>query len=198
MAPTRPYTLRARAEAAEQTRLRILACAREALFSLPFRELTLPYVAAQAQVTTQTVRNHFESKEGLLHALTAQLSEDLLAARRTPGPAGSAEVADRLGEEYEAYGRAYFRLMAAVETSPAMAEMAEHGRAAHRAWLEETLGHRLPAEGPRRERALAALYAATDVGTWRLLRVDLGQSAEATSQIMQTLVDGVLAADEQS
>jgi AcrR family transcriptional regulator len=193
MASTRPYTLKARAEAVEQTRARILACARDALFSLPFGELTLPYVAAQAQVTTQTVRNHFESKEGLLRALTEQLSEDLLGARQAAAPVGSAQAAAMLAEEYEAYGHAYIRLVAAMEGSPAMRAMGEHARAEHRRWLEDTFAERLPEAGEHRERAVAALYAATDVGTWRLLRVDLGHSAQTTVAVIRTLIDGVLA-----
>lgn len=193
MAPTRTYTLKARGEALEQTRARILACARDALFSLPFGELTLPHVATQAQVTTQTVRNHFDSKEGLLQALTEQLSKELLHARDTAAPTGSAEAAAVLAEEYEAYGRAYIRLLAAMEGSPAMTAMGERGRAEHRRWLEETFAERLPEDGERREHAVAALYAATDVGTWRLLRVDLGHTAQATVAVMRTLIDGALA-----
>ena len=194
MARSRRYTLRARAEAVEQTRLRILSCARDALFGLPFDEVTLPRVAAQAEVTVQTVRNHFESKEGLLTALTEQLSRDLLDARRAAGPTDSATAAAMLAGEYERYGRAYTRLMAAVESSPALAAMAQRGRAEHLRWLEETFGHRLPPDARRRDQVLAALYAATDVGTWRLVRLDLGQGAEATIEVLTTLIDGALAA----
>lgn len=194
MARSRSYTLRARAEAVEQTRLRILACARDALFGLPFEELTLPRVAADALVTTQTVRNHFQSKEGLLNALAERLSEDLLGARRAAMPADSAAVAAMLATEYERYGRAYIRLMAAVEGSPAMAAMAERGRGEHRRWLEDTFGHRLPADSHHRESMLAALYAATDVGTWRLLRSDLKHDAQTTIEVLRMLIDGALAA----
>lgn len=84
--------------------------------------------------------------------------------------------------------------MAAVESSPALAAMAERGRAEHRGWLEDTFANRLPADPRRREHALAALYAATDVGTWRLLRLDLGQGPEATIEVLTMLIDGALAA----
>ena len=190
MRKPRPYTLKTRAEAVESTRLRILHCARQALFSLPFDRVTLPEVAAHAGVTVQTVRNHFHSKEGLLNALAEQLSSDLLHARRTAAPTDSAEAAAMLAAEYELYGGAYTRLMTAVEASPALSAMAQRGRREHRRWLEVTFAQRLPSDPQRREHTLAALYAATDVGTWRLLRLDLEQSREATVDVLTTLIDG--------
>jgi len=39
---------------------------------------------------------------------------------------------------------------------------------------------------------LDALYAATDVGTWKLLRRDLGLSKPRTAAAMQALIRGAL------
>ena len=105
-------------------------------------------------------------------------------------PADGAAVADMLAAEYELYGRAYIRLMAAVDGSPALAAMAERGRVEHRRWLEDTFGHRLPADSQQRECTLAALDAASDVGTWRLLRSDLGYDAQTTIEVLRMLIDG--------
>ena len=189
----RRYVLKARAETVEQTRRRILAKAREVLFTLPFDELTLPLVAGRSGVTTQTVRNHFDSKEGLLLALADHISEDLIQSRKEAAPGDSAAAAATLAAEYETYGHAVTRLLSATEHSPALAAMAARGRAEHHQWLESTFGDRIPAERAARRRALAALYAATDVGTWRLLRVDLGLSRRMTRDVMRTLIDGALA-----
>ena len=194
---SRRYVLKARADAVEQTRRRILAEARDALFSLPFDELTLPLVAERAGVTTQTVRNHFESKEGLIVALTDALGAELLQSRRAAAAADSGSAAVMLVAEYETYGHAVTRLLAATEHSPAMAAMAGQGRREHQQWLESTFADRLPAgqtptERRTRRHVLAALYAATDVGTWRLLRLDLGHSRRMTTEVMRTLIDGAL------
>ena len=189
---SRRYVLKARADAVEETRGRILAEAREVLFTLPFDEFTLPLVAERAGVTVQTVRNHFDSKEGLIEALTRAIGEDLLANRRAAAPADSLAAATVLVEEYERYGHAARRLLAAAEFSPAIAAMAAHGRREHKRWLVDTFADRLPASAPARTRMVAALYAATDVGTWRLLRLDLGHSRRVTTDVMRSLIDGAL------
>lgn len=191
-AASRTYVLRARAEAQEETRRRILAEAKEILFSQPFDELTLPLVADRSGVTTQTVRNHVGSKEGLIVALTEAIAEELTSARREAAPADTATAMAMLAAEYEAYGHAVMRLLAAAEHSAAMAAMAERGRREHRAWLETTFADRLPTDRRTRNRTLAALYAATDVGTWRLLRLDLRHSRRMTTEVMCALTDGVL------
>src|SRR5687768_12910275 len=100
MATGRRYVLRARAERANQTRRRILAAAREALFTVPFDELTLPLVAAKAEVTTQTVRNHFASKAGLLSAVSDDLSQEFAAGRREVAVGDTAAAAALLVSEY--------------------------------------------------------------------------------------------------
>jgi AcrR family transcriptional regulator len=197
VAAKRQYVLKARADAVERTRTRILAEARQALFTLPFEELTLPLVAERAGVTTQTVRNHFDSKEGLIVALTDAIGDELLENRRAAAPSDSASAAAVLATEYESYGHAVARLLAAAEHSPAMAAMAAHGRQEHLRWLEDTFADRLPdgrtpAGRNARRHTLAALYAATDVGTWRLLRLDLGHSQRLTTDVMRTLIDGAL------
>ncbi|WP_109212299.1 MULTISPECIES: TetR/AcrR family transcriptional regulator [Microbacterium] len=184
--------MRARAQIAEQTRSRILACARQALLEMPFDKVTLPLVAAAAEVTVQTVRNHFQSKEGLLRALADMLSESLRDERGST-PVDAAGAAAALASQYEHYGRAYAGLVAAAENSLALAAMIDRGRREHMMWLEQSFARHLPPDGSRRERALAALYAATDVGTWRLIRIDLGNDAETTVDAMTVLIDGAIA-----
>ena len=69
----------------------------------------------------------------------------------------------------------------------------QFARRRHPASLEETFGARPPADAPIRRRALAALYAVTDVGTWKLLRRDLGHSRADTSAVLQSLIRAALA-----
>ena len=188
----RRYDSRLRAQAVEETRRGILAQARYLLFTEPFDEFTLPRVARAAAVTTQTVRNHFGAKDGLLSALAVAVGEDLRDRRLSAAPTDTTTAAAFLAGEYEEYGRAAVRLRAAAEHSEALRAMGDKGRVEHRRWLETVFADGLP-EG-RRERgdALDALYAATDVGTWWLLRVLLGRSRQATARAMARLIDGAL------
>jgi hypothetical protein len=69
-------------------------------------------------------------------------------------------------------------------------------RRSHREWLEHIFQPQL--EGlPPRERAsrLPALYAATDIYLWKLLRRDLKLDRRETEDALCRLVHGVLAPD---
>jgi hypothetical protein len=75
-----------------------------------------------------------------------------------------------------------------------IAELIRKGRSVHQEWLEEVFGAELPTESRARRQAIAALYAVTDVGTWKLLRRDLDHSRTETSIILQSMLRAVLAA----
>src|SRR5919106_473745 len=51
---------------------------------------------------------------------------------------------------------------------------------------------RFSADPAERRRTLAALHAATDVYTWKLLRRDLGHGRRATQRIMTDMVGAIL------
>lgn len=188
----RRYDSRLRAEGAEDTRRAILDAARQVLFTESFEEFTLPRVARAAEVTTQTVRNHFGSKDGVVIALAESIGADLLQRRASAPPVDSASAATFLCEEYEEYGPAVVRLRAAAEGSAALREMATRGRDGHEHWLRTVFADRLPTDPRRRREVVDALYAATDVGTWWLLRIQLRRSGRATATVMAHLVDGAV------
>lgn len=180
----------ARADQVARTRAALLAAARDQLSRRPFHQVSLRDVAAEAGVSTQTLHAHFRHKDDLLEAVTTsyadQLSAGMLADRGRPRtPFG---VARTVVQQYEQVGDANVRLLALEERSPAVAALLRRGRQEHLAWLEDCLGDRLPPTGPARRRALAALYAATDVGTWKLLRRDLGHSQAGTVSALALLV----------
>ncbi len=66
----------------------------------------------------------------------------------------------------------------------------EVSRAGHRAWIERTL-LRDGVSGDL-EQVVLALYAATDVTVWKLLRRDLGQTRPVTESVILRLVTAVL------
>jgi AcrR family transcriptional regulator len=68
------YQQTARAEAAAETRQRILAATRELLAQAPLQNVALPEIAARAGVARSTIYTSFGSREGLFVAL----AEDLL------------------------------------------------------------------------------------------------------------------------
>ena len=190
---TRSYRMQARAQGVQRTRERILTAARRRFLEMPYDDIRLAEVAAEAGVTQQTLLNHFSSKEGLLVALVDVLGPEIEAMRGPVAP-GDADAAVRgLMRQYEALGDANVRLSALAERIPTLAQAVEVARARHTAWLEETFGPDLPDDAGGRRRAIAALYAVTDVGTWKLLRRDLGHSRAETTTVLQSLLRAALA-----
>ena len=185
--------MQARAHAVQRTRERILLAARDRFLALSYDDIRLADVAADAGVTPQTLLNHVTSKEGLALAVLEVMAPEIEALR---GPRVAGDVAGFVAgimRQYEALGDANVRLAAVAERIPALAVGLETARATHTAWLEEAFSAELPEKGPARRRALAALYAVTDVGTWKLLRRDLGHSRAETAAVLENLVRAALA-----
>jgi AcrR family transcriptional regulator len=184
--------LQARASGVERTRERILGVAKERFFTQPYDEVRLGEIAGAAGVSEQTLLNHFSSKEGLLLAVARFVAPEIESARGPVVP-GDVEAAVRgLLRQYERYGDANVRLVAVAERIPELASGVEFGRARHTAWLEATFADALPSAPAARRRALAALYAITDVGTWKLLRRDLGRSRRDTALVLGALLRAAL------
>jgi AcrR family transcriptional regulator len=175
----------ARAEAIAATRDAILDAATDQFLGRWFDEVTLAGVAEQAGVSTQTVVNHFGSKEGLMEAVVARIDPE--AGRRAAGGDPVAGVV----ADYEKGGDTVIRMLALEERVPAVAGLLRAGRAGHRAWVQEAFADRLPASGPERELAIAVHVAATDIYVWKLLRRDMGLSRRQTIEAMRRLVAGL-------
>ena len=189
---SRTYTMRARAEAVEATRERIARAAMQRFLSEPFDEVTIASVARDAGVSHQTLLNHFESKDGLFAAAAERFSADLAASREGHAASDPDSVVALLMEQFERSGDGNVRLALLHERIDAVRAGLEQGRANHQGWLAEVFEDRLPSDPAERRRTLAALHAATDVYTWKLLRRDLGHGRRATQRIMTDMVRAIL------
>jgi len=190
--PRRAYRQRARAKAAEATAERILDAFARRLEQSWFDEIRLDDVAADAEVSVQTIVRRFGGKDGLLEATTSRL-ESQITARRQVRP-GDDEAALRvLIEDYEAVGDLVLRALAQEARYPAIRGMTDLGRQSHREWLagvfEAALAARPEAE---RRRRLDALVVATDVYVWKLVRRDLGRPLTELRALMRRMIDAAL------
>jgi AcrR family transcriptional regulator len=186
--------MRARAEAVEATRDRIARAAMARFLAQLYDDVTIAAVAADAGVSAQTVLNHFESKEGLFTAAAASFSAELAGAREDDPPRDAAGAVASLVGQFELSGDGNVRLAVLDERIPAVKAALEEGRARHQELLARVFGDRLPGGPAERRRALAALHAATDVYTWKLLRRDLGLGRAATQQVMTQMVEAIASA----
>jgi AcrR family transcriptional regulator len=184
--------MRARAEAVEATRERIARAAMQRFLTEPYDDVTIASVARDAGVSHQTLLNHFESKDGLFAAAAERFSADLAASRAGRATSDPESVVALLMEQFERSGDGNVRLALLQERIEAVRAGLEQGRANHQGWLAEVFEERLPADPAERRRTLAALHAATDVYTWKLLRRDLGHGRRATQRIMTDMVRAIL------
>lgn len=184
--------MRARAEAVEATRERIARAAMQRFLAEPYDDVTIASVARDAGVSHQTLLNHFESKDGLFAAAAERFSADLAASREGRATSDPESVVALLMEQFERSGDGNVRLALLHERIEAVRAGLEQGRANHQRWLAEVFEDRLPSDPAERRRTLAALHAATDVYTWKLLRRDLGHGRRATQRIMTDMVRAIL------
>jgi AcrR family transcriptional regulator len=184
--------MRARAEAVEATRERIARAAMQRFLAEPYDDVTIASVARDAGVSHQTLLNHFESKDGLFAAAAERFSADLAASREGRATSDPESVVALLMEQLERSGDGNVRLALLQERIEAIRAGLEQGRANHQGWLAEVFEDRLPSDPAERRRTLAALHAATDVYTWKLLRRDLGHGRRATQRIMTDMVRAIL------
>lgn len=177
----RPYRMRARAEAAAETRRRILEATIELHRERFFDQVSLEDIAERAGVTVQTVIRRFGSKERLIEA-AAEEGNRQVVRQRDQAPIGDIEGAvENLMDHYEEWGDSALRLLAQEERVAAFRSITDAGRALHYEWVERTFAPLLAERtGTARRRLLAELIAICDVYFWKLLRRDLGLSREQT------------------
>jgi AcrR family transcriptional regulator len=195
MKATRPYEMRARAEAKAQTRLRILEAVRELAEQTLNLEPTLDAVAARADVSVQTVLRHFGTRDGLLDAALASAQADV-ADERATAPGDVAAAVDTICAHYERRGDFVMRMLGREHDDARIAAIVQEGRELHRQWVGGVFAPLLTVDGASRDACIDLLVVATDVFTWKLLRRDRKLEAEATANRMRQLVDAVLAAQE--
>jgi AcrR family transcriptional regulator len=174
--------MRARAEAAAETRRRILQATIELLRERFFDQVSLEDIADRAGVTVRTVIRRFGSKERLIEA-AAEEGTRQVTHQRYQAPIGDIEGAVKnLVDHYdEGWGDTALRLLAQEERVAAFRSITDAGRAFHYEWVERTFTPLLAKRtGEERRRLLAELIAICDVYFWKLLRRDLGLSREQT------------------
>ena len=193
MKTTRRYIMRARAEQAERTRVRILDAAVQLAGERPLAACTLPAVVELAEVSVQTVLRIFGSREGLFEAARVHNETAVLAERLADPEDVDASLAS-LADHYELRGDAALLLLGQESWEPFAARITANGKRLHREWVGTVFARTLePLSGTRRIEGLDLLVAATDVTTWKLWRRDRALGRDATLARMRALAASVCA-----
>jgi AcrR family transcriptional regulator len=188
MKPKRSYTMGARAEAVARTRRRILQATVDLAEERLFTEMPLEAVATAAGVSVQTVLRQFGSRDGLIDAATAYAQQGVAEERMAP--AGDLDGAMRvLVDHYEKRGRTAVLMLAQENSDARIAAVTDQGRQLHRDWVRHVFAPYVDGDDP----LVDLLVVATDVYTWKLLRLDRGLTRHRTEQQMKNLVTALLA-----
>jgi AcrR family transcriptional regulator len=191
MKTTRSYTMDARARTVDETRTRIADAMFDLVSTRRLADISLDDVAARAGVSVQTVLRHYGSRSGLIEGAREYAVERV--DRERSAPVGDLDRALRvLLDHYEKRGPMALLLLAQEDEDPLIADIAANGKAMHRSWVATVFAPHLPADGKGEEALLDLLVVATDVYTWKLLRLDRGLSRARTQERMSTLVRAVL------
>jgi len=181
--------MRARAASAEATRGRILDAVVDLLKTSFRSEIRLEDVAADAQVSVQTIMNVFGGRAALLDHGLAKLLQNLREQRLRPCPGDIPGAIQALVEHYEQFGDLVIRNLA----ENADRELIEAGRVGHRGWVQRQFGPQMSAFDPKaRRRCIDQLVCACDVYMWKLLRRDIGRSREEAEITILTTVNAIL------
>ncbi|GAA4199044.1 hypothetical protein GCM10022220_01170 [Actinocatenispora rupis] len=183
----------ARAEAAADTRRRVVDAAADLLRRRLRVDIRLEDVAAAAGVSVQTVLRVAGSKSELFRVAFEQLLSEIAAQLDGAAP-GDVHAAVRTWfDHYEQIGDVVIRGLA-DETGPAVVfPILEVGRARHRQRVEYLLGPLLAGRSPKKRAvALDALVCASDVYTWKLLRRDFGRSRAEAEATMRLMIESVV------
>jgi AcrR family transcriptional regulator len=188
---SRKYDMGARQRAKNATRDAIIKAAIDTFMAERSFALTLPTVAERADVTVKTVLRHFGSRDGLIEAAWSQAYDEVMA-ERIPPPGDLEGALKVLIAHYEARGEVVLAMLT-EENDPRAARMNSAGRLGHRHWVEEVFADRLPAGTDERTRFIDVLVVATDVYTWKLLRLDRGLSVDDVRDRMLLMTEALLA-----
>jgi AcrR family transcriptional regulator len=185
----RAYRMGARAEAAEQTRERILAAARDLFMAASFDDVTLERIAERAGVALKTVQRRFRSKDELLLACS-----ELEADHRNVTPGDLDAIVRVLASRYEASMDAVVRYLPLELRVPAIAGVFEQARRGHWRWLDQAFAPLLPAEhGALRRRRVAELFVATEIYAWHALRRRFGLGPRLVEEVLRETLDSLIA-----
>ncbi len=181
-----------RAETERATGEAILSAALGAFSRDLFDRVTLQSIADASGVTVQTVIRRFGSKEHLFAALAERETPRILASREAPDGSDLSAALEILIDHYETDGETILNFVRQEHLFEPIRKIVEQGRRIHCEWVERYCREILDrTSGVNRARLLNAAIAATDLGTWKLLRRDRGLEQSEVLAVMHELLHGL-------
>jgi AcrR family transcriptional regulator len=192
----RQYRMDIRARRSEETAQRIREVALERFLSRSYDEVTLAEVAEAAGVTVPTLIAHFGRKEDLFAAVLEDWGGRMIESRDEAPVGDHAGAIRNLLDHYDTEGNRILHLLAEEDRFPAVRAMTDEGRKFHREWVERIFEPSLRSlQGARREQLVVQLIVATDLLTWKLMRLDMKLPRRRAEAALVQMVDALTGAD---
>jgi AcrR family transcriptional regulator len=184
----------ARARAAQQTREQILDAAVELFTSRTFDDVTIADIATRAEVSGQTITNHFGSKDNLyITGLEERFAPRVNEIRSGVAVGDVASIVRAVVAGYEETGESTVQMMAQSGQFEALAEATRRGRKAHEDWVSHVFTPNLEATDARdRTRLHRMLCVLLDVYTWHQLRTQDGLSENEVRDHLTFAIEALL------
>lgn len=191
---TRVYTMTARAAAAEKTATHVIDAMLDRFGRLPYDQIRLDDVAADAGVTVQTVIRRFGSKAELMRSTFERELQRIAAAREAGDSTQVEAILTDLVSHYETHGSLILKSYAEGGMVDGLAPLIAAGRDYHLSWCRRTFEPHIDPDldASAHERRLAQVTAICDATTWRILRMDAGLDADQTSLALREMVTPLL------
>lgn len=187
---SRNYDMSRRSEKAAQTTENIIAATERLLTVRPLEKISLNAIAKESSVTVQTVIRHMESREGCIYAVAERVSARVEKQRGGSAFSNISNAIESLIEHYEQDGKLVLNLLTQEHSKESfVSNFTKEGRIYHRQWVERCFGPHL--SGNQTE-VIDTLVVATDIYTWKLLRLDLDRPLNTTKNIITEMVKKIL------
>ena len=187
---SRTYDMSTRSRKAAQTTENIIAATERLLTEKPLEEVSLNAIAGESDVTVQTVLRHMESREGCIVAVAERVSSRVQKQRGSFETGNITDAIEKLVVHYEQEGKLVLNLLAQQHRGESFASnFTSEGRSYHRQWVEHCFG---PHTTKTYSELIDTLVVATDIYTWKLLRLDLGRPLDTTKTIITNMVKKIL------
>jgi AcrR family transcriptional regulator len=179
-----------RSKQAAQTTANIIAATELLLTHKPLKEVSLIAIAKEAGTTVQTVLRHMGSRDGCFIAAVQELTARVKKQRGNSAYHTVEAAISDLSEHYELEGKLVLNFLGQEQRGNSfISSLLQKGRSYHRDWVKRCFTRYLHRHN---EATIDALVVATDIYTWKQLRIDIGRNQHITNEIITNIVKKIL------
>jgi AcrR family transcriptional regulator len=182
-----------RHQQSEATAARLLDAAWRRFSTLPYESVRLSDIAADAEVSVQTVHIRFGTKEELFTAAYRRWMAEQGQRRVTARIGDLEDIVRVLYDNYDDQGEVGLQMIAQENRIAAIRTDTDQGRRWQRRWVADVFEPFLANARPTARADLhEALIVACDIYTWRLLRLDIGHTTAAARRIVLKMISALV------